>query len=241
MDFPATTIVTIILVAVSLGIWTSVSAAISAQQKSVGVGVFFGLSVWFVIAVAMSHSNYLFRGDTPIYILIIPLSIAILVSVGLLSFPSFRKLIAETSQIALIAPHMLRIVGFSFLILGELNYLPKEFTIPAGYGDIISGVLVLPVIYLILKQGQWVRSAIVTWNIIGIADFVGAFIAGPRFIPTHLSTFAQPYALNYFTVIPIFVVPLFVVTHIYSIYKVVTEQNAFVHQEKQNSIQPIHL
>ena len=64
-----------------------------------------------------------------------------------------------------------------------------------------------------------------TWNIIGIVDFIGAMIAGPTTIPGFFSqAIEQPYAMNYFILIPIFAVPIYFITHVFSLYKLFTER-----------------
>lgn len=224
MPFPTTTINTIIALAIVLAVWVSISAAHAAQRRSLGVRVGVGMSVGLVLALYLSHSNAIFSATSPTYFLLFPLLIPVLGGALLLSQPKFRELVAATPQTMLIAPHLLRVIGFNFVILAELGYLPFRFARPAGYGDVITGLTAPLVLYLLISDNSKARLAVIGWNILGLADFVGALITGPLLIPGHLLSFQAPYALNYFTMIPIFAVPLYLLTHLYSLFKIVSEQ-----------------
>lgn len=224
MPFPTTTISTIIALAAALVVWVSVSAAHAAKRRTLGVCVGVGMSAWFAFALYLSHSNALFSETSPAYFLLFPLLIPVLGGTLLLSRPKFRELVAATPQTMLIAPHMLRVIGFNFVILAELGYLPFGFARPAGYGDVITGLTAPLVLYLLVSKNNWARQAVIGWNVLGLADFVGALITGPLLIPDHVLSLQAPYALNYFTMIPIFAVPLYLLTHLYSLFKIVSEQ-----------------
>lgn len=224
VPFPTTTISMIIALAVALAIWVSISAAHAARRRSLGVRVGVAMAAWLGFTLYLSHTDFIFSSTNPAYSLVFPLFISILGGAVLLSRAKFRQLVAATPQTMLIAPHMLRVIGFNFVILAELGYLPMGFALPAGYGDVVTGLTAPLVLYLIISKHSRSRQAIIGWNILGLADFIGAFIVGPTLIPDYLATFQQPYALNYFTMIPIFVVPIYVLTHLYSLVTVVTEQ-----------------
>lgn len=221
MEFPITTIHLIIALTITLAIWSAVSIG-NASNRATGLLAGAGLFGWLAVTAFIAHTNLIFLEETPVYLIGIPLSIPIMVGVLLLRRPSFRNLLVKTPQTMLIAPHMLRVIGAVFLILAELGYLPMTFAIPAGYGDVFTAALVPLILYLSITNSRWAWGAILTWNIIGIADFLGALTTGPAAIPSFLQAIEQPYALNYFVLIPIFAVPIFFITHVYSLYKLFT-------------------
>ena len=224
MPFPSTTVGMMVALAVALTIWVSVSAAHAAKSRSLGVRVGVGMAAWLALTLYLSHRNFIFAEATPVYFVLFPLLIPVLGGALLLSQPKFRQLVAAIPQTMLIAPHLLRVIGFNFIILSELGYLPVGFALPAGYGDVITALAVPFVLYLIVTRNNRARQAILGWNLLGLADFIVALTTGPLFIQPYLLTIQQPYDLNYFTMIPIFAVPIFLLTHLYSLAKVFSER-----------------
>ena len=60
-------------------------------------------------------------------------------------WPWLRALDVRQALIWLVAPHMfLRFIGLSFLVPGVVSAsLPKAWAMPAGYGDLIAGILAI--------------------------------------------------------------------------------------------------
>ena len=61
-------------------------------------------------------------------------------------WPQLRIIDVRQALIWLVAPHMfLRFIGLSFLVPGVVSAsLPKSWAVPAGYGDLLAGVLATP-------------------------------------------------------------------------------------------------
>ena len=239
MIFPSTTVSTIIALAVTLVIWVSITAAHVAKSRSLGIRVAAGMTVWLAVSLYLSHSNFIFSTTSPTYFLLFLLLPPVLGGALILNLPKFRKLVAAIPQTMLIAPHLLRVIGFNFMILAELGYLPRGFARPAGYGDVITGLTVPLVLYLIISKHRWARPSIIGWNIFGLADFTSALITGPLLIKPYLLSIQQPYELNYFTMIPAFVVPLYLITHLYSLVKVVSERPAKIPETTSSVDSPL--
>lgn len=56
--------------------------------------------------------------------------------------PRLRTLERNRALAALVAPHMLRFIGLSLLVLGVVSpWLPAAFAVPAAYGDFVACVL----------------------------------------------------------------------------------------------------
>ena len=106
-----------------------------------------------------------------------------------------------------------RIAGFAFVALYVYGFLPGIFANPAGWGDIFIG-LTAPWVALKLTDPRH-RSAFIAWNVLGMLDLVTAVALGT----TSRLINAGELAADAMTVLPLsivptFLVPLFFIMHI---------------------------
>ncbi len=130
----------------------------------------------------------------------------------------------------LIRIQVLRVMGGIFVVLYLDGFLPGEFALPAGLGDVATGLLALPVAYLVARNSSWARSSAYAWNIFGILDLVSAVILGFLSSPGPFQQLAleNPNELigQYpLVMIPVFAVPAFVILHILSLRQLAREGN----------------
>ncbi len=157
----------------------------------------------------------------------LPVAILAPVVVGaLLIRPSAAtwRLIEAVPQQWLVGVQLYRAGGAVFLVLWAGGQLPGLFALPAGLGDVATGLLA-PVAAL-----AWARNpangtaAIRRWNLLGIGDLVVAFITGwatgPRLAPL-LGIEAPNVLIDRFplVLIPAFIVPLSALLHFASLAK----------------------
>src|SRR5215470_3243902 len=75
----------------------------------------------------------------------------------------------------------LRFIGIGFLIPGVVSgALPKAWAIPAGYGDLIAGVLAIIATVAMAETVAWAILAVWIFNVWGAADLLFAFYKGAR-------------------------------------------------------------
>ena len=124
------------------------------------------------------------------------------------------------SQHMLIGLQVLRVIGLVFVLEHWRGNLPGVFAHPAGWGDLLVGIIALAV--LIRYRNQEIpNGAVILVFTVGIADFVSAFFFGitSSATPFQLFAFNQPnQVLLYPTGLrPLFLVPYGVIFHILSI------------------------
>ena len=108
--------------------------------------------------------------------------------------------------IPLVFPHAFRHIGMVFLVSGVVTQpLPKDFSYPAAYGDLATGLLAL--LALVALRGNWGVGLPLVWlfNIVGTVDLLNAVFQGLRF--------QVPQSLGAAWYIPTFLVPALLVTH----------------------------
>jgi hypothetical protein len=122
----------------------------------------------------------------------------------------------------LVGLQVYRVFGGIFLVAWSRGTLSGTFALPAGTGDVLVGLLALPVAYLLYKRSPAARSIAVGWNILGLTDFAIAIGIGILSAPgplqvivpdgpnTQLGTFPT-------VMIPAFAVPSSILIHALSL------------------------
>lgn len=130
---------------------------------------------WLVGVMLLAASGF-FRPDAPR----IPLALLTTLAAGYLVLlsPTFRAIIAGIPQHWLIGIQTFRILGGVFLIRYFQGELPGVFAIPAGVGDVLTGIFAPVVAYWWFAGKPYARAAAIAWNLFGMADLVNAVAIG---------------------------------------------------------------
>ncbi|MDB5290450.1 MAG: hypothetical protein JWL69_1691 [Phycisphaerales bacterium] len=219
----------------------TMSAAIMVAALSVVMGrnvaerikVAAVLSGWFVIVVILATTGALHpqRGiGAPGLGLAVALPI-LLMWVALMRVPSLRDGLDRAPLEVLVGVHVVRILGFSFLVLQARGRLPAPFAPSAGWGDIVAGLAAVPVAWMVYRQVSGWRAALIAWNVFGMADLIAAVTLGVLSSPGPLRRiFAEPgtglMTLLPWLLIPGFLVPLLFTTHLAIFYRLAKSPRA---------------
>ena len=97
-------------------------------------------------------------------------------------WPQLRIIDVRQALIWLVAPHMfLRFIGLSFLVPGVVSVsLPRAWAVPAGYGDLVAGILAIIATAALAHAAAWAIAAVLIFNIWGATDLLFAFYKGAR-------------------------------------------------------------
>src|SRR6516162_8600468 len=133
------------------------------------------LVVWLV-GVMLLAANDAFRIDTPG----IPVGLLTTLAAGylLLLSRTFRAIISGIPQHWLIGIQTFRILGGVFLVRYFQGELSGVFAIPAGVGDVLTGLFAPLVAYWWVAGKPYARTAAIAWNLFGMADLVNAGVLG---------------------------------------------------------------
>ena len=72
----------------------------------------------------------------------------------------------------LILIHLFRFVGVFFFLAYYYESIPKEFAYIGGTGDILTAILVIPVVMALRKEFSFAKQLVWVWNIIGLLDIL---------------------------------------------------------------------
>jgi hypothetical protein len=234
IGFPTNTVVAIIaaMIGASAGAWFSlargirhVSLAPRIQRRwRWGAGIVLLTWLLVVLGLAVNPPDGAVLGA--LYVVAF-LGLGLLTGLlPLLLSPTFRQIIRAIPATWLIGIHAIRLLGFLFLALMDMQLLPGEFALGAGYGDMTVGLLALGMVYLLAQRKPYARALAIGWNLLGLLDFVGALATGILYIGPFAAQVAasgvSPLYVNYVLIVPSFVVPLYTLLHIFSLFQLVS-------------------
>ena len=157
-----------------LGIYVGIRALTDQSRQRwwiIGSAVVF--AAWLIGIALLASSDVLSPQRVPV-ILFATLAVGYL---ALLS-RTVRAIIANIPQHWLIGIQTFRVLGGVFLIRYFQGELPGIFAIPAGVGDVITGVLAPFVAYWWFVGKPYARTAAIAWNLFGMADLIDAVAIG---------------------------------------------------------------
>ena len=170
---------------------------------------------WEAVAQYLGAANtYLATVENPpavptvLFGLLIPLAVA---AIGLWQSEGIARLVSAIPLHWLVAAQVYRVGGGIFLMLWADGRLPWQFALPAGIGDVATGIVAVVVAGRLARNAIGARRATYAWCLFGIADLVVAIAMGAMTSPgrAHLVAFDAPNLLM--TAYPLVMVPTFAV------------------------------
>jgi hypothetical protein len=209
------------------GLWTGTTRAGLAPRErwTTLIAVTVPMLAWLALVLELAQADVfkpgVFRIPAIPFAVIIPLAIAL----PLLT--RSRNVAAAIDALPpswLIGLQVYRVLGGVFLVRWAAGLLPGEFALPAGTGDVLVGLLALPVAFWVHSRTRAGIAAGYAWNVLGIVDLMVALIMGFLTSPTRFQMFAfdlpntgvGTYPL---VMIPVFAVPLSLILHGLSIWQ----------------------
>jgi hypothetical protein len=209
---------------IALGLWLGLESTdlTSDQRRTTWLAVMIPYTLW--MAVAWSGAiNGVFRTGTRLPAL--PLAIFLPVIIGaplLLLSKRVGKVLDAMPASWLVALQLYRIFGSQWLAYWLRGLLPGLWALPAGTGDVLTGLFAVPAAIAVATSTAGGRKAAILWNLLGLADFAVAITLGlitspGRFqliVPNGPSMGVDAYP-NVLT--PAFVVPTSILLHALSL------------------------
>jgi hypothetical protein len=195
----------------------------SAMMKALAAVV---LALWLAVVLLLGVSGRFVRppGTVPFPIAIGVLAPLIVFLAGYWWSARFGGFVSSADLPLVTAVQAWRFVGFGFLALYAYGVLPGVFAWPAGLGDMFIALTAPWVALALVRRPSFGASRLfVTWNLLGILDLVVA--VGGAAINQSLATGAAgevtvaPMAQMPLVLIPAYLVPLFVMLHLTSLFQ----------------------
>ena len=210
---------------IALGLWLGLARTelTAGQRRGTWATVMVPFTLWAAIAWSGAINGVFRAGASPVPLL--PMAIFLPVIVGaplLLASKRIGQVLDAMPASWLVALQAYRVLGSVFLAGALRGVLPAVFGLPAGIGDVLTGLFALPAAIAVASGTAEGRKAAILWNLFGLADFVVAITLGlitspGRFqliFPSVVNVGASVYP-NVLT--PAFVVPMSILLHALSL------------------------
>jgi hypothetical protein len=156
----------------------------------------------------------------------VPIATFVPLLVGFALLTRSRRVAAALDAIPtgwLVGLQVYRILGAVFLVQLALGNLSAFFAVPAGIGDVLVGLLALPVALYVNRDENRGRAIALRWNALGILDLAVALTMGGlsstgTLQALGLASSAPPFVYP-LVMIPAFAVPLSLILHGLSIWQ----------------------
>lgn len=207
------------------GLWRGlVLAGFSpAKRATAWSGVALILAIWIGTIWTLAVKGVFHReiGNVPM----LPIAIFLPVILGLFVVTrsqTVASLLDATPASWLVGIQVYRILGGMFLVYWIRDAIPGVFALPAGIGDVATGLLALPAAVWVASGSPIGTRIGIRWNVLGLVDFAVAvgtgFLTSPG--PGHLLALDHPNTLiaTFPTVmVPAFAVPFSILLHALSL------------------------
>jgi hypothetical protein len=212
---------------IALGLWLGLerTGLTPAQRRNVWLAVMIPFTLWLAVIWAAAINGVFRAGISPIPIPLTPLAIFLPVIIGapiLLRSRRLGEVLDAMPATWLIALQVYRVLGSVFLIGWAGGTVPGIFGLPAGIGDVITGLLALPVAISVAAGTIEGRRAAIAWNTFGLLDFTVAvsigLVTSPGPLQLIVPSISNAQLGTYPSVlVPAFAVPSSILLHVLSL------------------------
>lgn len=155
----------------------------------------------------------------------LPIAIVLPVLLGVFVLTRSRavgSLLDATPASWLVGLQVYRVLGGMFVVYWIRGAMPAAFALPAGIGDVLTGLLALPAAVWVASGLPIGRRIGIRWNVLGLFDFAVAVTMGMLTSPgpAHLLALDHPnvqIAMFPTAMVPGFVVPFSILLHVLSL------------------------
>jgi hypothetical protein len=215
-----------IIAVLLMGLWAGVqrTALRPGARWATWLAVAVLLIAWFGVADWLGRSG-VYDTDTGV-VPLLPLAIVAPLAIGLVLTLRSSRLAAVLDAIPqswLVGVQVYRMLGLVFLIQLARGLAPWQFALPAGLGDVLTGLFALPVASVLAARSVVAGPKAVAWNLFGVADLVFAVAMGAltSIGPLQMMAFDAPNRFSYpLVMIPTFAVPLSLILHALSLRQI---------------------
>ena len=208
-------------VMIALGLWLGLERAelTPAQRRNVWLAVMIPFTLWLAVVWSAAINGFFKPGGA---IPLLPLAALGPVIIGaplLLRSRRIGQVLDAMPASWIVALQVYRVLGSTFLIGWVYGVVPGIFALPAGIGDVLTGLFAVPVAISLASGSRESRRAAIAWNVFGLTDFAIALSIGIA-ISLHVIETGFASATGGFypaAMIPAFAVPSSIMLHTLSL------------------------
>jgi hypothetical protein len=166
---------------IALGLWLGLERTdlTPGERRTTWLAVMVPVTLWAAVAWTAAIDGVFRTGASPLPLL--PSAIFLPVIIGaplLLLSKRVGQLLDAMPTTWLVALQLYRVFGSQWLAYWLRGLLPGLWALPAGTGDVLTGLFAVPAAIALATGMAEGRKATILWNIFGLADFAVAITLG---------------------------------------------------------------
>src|SRR5437016_11168628 len=166
---------------IALGLWLGLEriALTAGQRRTIWLAIMVPFTLWAAVAWTAAINGVFRTGVSPLPLL--PSAIFLPVIIGaplLLLSKRVGQLLDAMPTTWLVALQLYRVFGGQWLAYWLRGLLPGLWALPAGTGDVLTGLFAVPAAIALAAGMAEGRKAAILWNIFGFADLAFAITLG---------------------------------------------------------------
>lgn len=175
------------------------------------------IGFWIGLAAAAAAAGWI-KIARPVPVVGLFVAVPLLATALATAWPAARRAMLSMPMSAMVAINIVRVFAVLFLMLAAEGRLSGPFPYSAAWGDIITGVVAVPVLWLLKDGAARHATAIAAWNLFGTADLVLAIafgITSSEGSPWQIFPGPGSDAMQYlpWSFVPTVLVPLWLILH----------------------------
>ncbi len=166
---------------IALGLWLGLERTNlpPGQRRTTWLAVMVPYTLWAAVAWSAAINGVFRAGASPVPLLPMAIFLPVIIGVPLLLLSKRMGEVLDAMPATwLVALQLYRVFGSVFLVGVLRGVLPGVFGLPAGIGDVLTGLFAVPAALAVATGTAEGRRAAILWNIFGLADFAVAITLG---------------------------------------------------------------
>jgi hypothetical protein len=210
---------------IAVGLWLGLESTdlMPSQRRTTWLAIMIPDTLWFAVAWSAAINGVFITGASPLPLLPSAIFLPVIIGAPLLLLSKRVGQVLDAMPASwLVALQVYRVFGSWFLAAWLRGVAPEVLALPAGTGDVLTGLFAVPAAVAAATGTAQGRRAAMIWNIFGLVDFAIAITMGivtrpGRFqliVPSLPSFNAGAYPD---VLVPAFVVPSSILLHALSL------------------------
>src|SRR5882757_9235601 len=171
---------------IALGLWLGLERTdlTQGQRRTTWLAIMVPFTLWAAVAWTAAINGVFRTSASPLPLL--PLAIFLPMIIGtplLLLSKRMGQLLDAMPTTWLVALQLYRVFGSQWLAYWLRGVLPGLWALPAGTGDVLTGLFAVPAAIALAAGMAEGRKAAILWNVFGLADFAVAITLGLMITP----------------------------------------------------------
>lgn len=219
---------------IALGLWLGLACTslTPKQRQATWLSIMIPLTLWATIAWTAAINGAFRAGASSLPLLPAAILLPVIVCAPVLLLSKrIGQLLDAMPAIWLIALQLYRVFGSQWLAYWLRGVLPGLWALPAGTGDVLTGLFAVPAAIALATGTAEGRKAAILWNAFGLADFAVAIALGMTMSPGSFQLIipdGPSMAVDTFpnVLTPAFVVPSSILLHVLSLRQLYRRRQA---------------